>query len=186
MPLSQRKFIEAAIEEVRDAKEVLLPALSLDAPDAPWTVASLEGLRAQLAGFDPLIREAVETVLAFELPFLAEEERLASEGVTLSNDMAGFEVAMVAFERAFWEARYAEYLADPGRWQLRERPTYDVCEQHRLDSDRVRRAIRDHGATSFEDIAPLLGTAPTCASCKVGVTRLLIQEVRRQKSTPEA
>jgi bacterioferritin-associated ferredoxin len=120
--------------------------------------------------------------LTFELPFVAHEEALAAEGVTLAADMARFEVAMVDFERAFWEARYAEYVADPERWSVRERPTYDVCEQHRLDADRVRRAIRDHGATSFEDIAPLLGTSPTCATCHVGVTRLLIQEVRRQKA----
>ena len=182
MPLNERKFIEAVMEEVRDAKDVLLPALSIDAPEAPWTAATLERLRGQLPDLDPLIREAAEKVLAFELPFILEEERLEAEGVTLAADMARFELAMVAFERAFWDARYAEYVAEPGRWSLRERPSYDVCEQHRLDSDRVRRAIRDHGATIFEDIAPLLGTSPTCGACKVGVTRLLIQEVRRQKA----
>lgn len=179
---SQRKFIEAVIEEVRDAKDVLLPALAIDDPEAPWTVASLERLRGQLDTLDPLIREAAELVLTFELPFIVEEERLEAEGVTLAADMGRFELAMVEFERAFWNARYAEYEADPARWNLREVPTYDICEQHRLDSDRVRRAIRDHGATSFEDVAPMLGTGPTCAACKTGITRLLVQEVRRQKA----
>lgn len=179
---SQRKFIEAVIEEVRDAKDVLLPALSIDDPEAPWTAASLERLRGQLDTLDPLIREAAEMVLTFELPFIVEEERLADEGVTLAADMGRFELAMVEFERAFWDARFAEYEADPTRWSLREVPNYDVCEQHRLDSDRVRRAIRDHGATSFEDVAPMLGTGPTCTACKTGITRLLIQEVRRQKA----
>lgn len=179
---SQRRFIEAVIEEVRDAKEVLMPALAIDAPEAPWTAASLERLRGELDTLDPIIREAAEMVLTFELPFIVEEERLAAEGVTLAADMGRFELAMVEFERAFWDERFAEYEAEPARWNLRERPTYDVCEQHRLDSDRVRRAIRDHGATSFEDVAPLLGTAPTCATCKTGITRLLIQEVRRQKA----
>ena len=178
----QRKFIEAVIEEVRDAKDVLMPALAIDAPEAPWTAASLEHLRGELDTLDPIIREAAEMVLTFELPFIVEEERLAAEGVTLAADMGRFELAMVEFERAFWDARYAEHEADPTRWNLRERPTYDICEQHRLDSDRVRRAIRDYGATSFEDVAPLLGTAPTCATCKTGITRLLIQEVRRQKA----
>jgi len=28
----------------------------------------------------------------------------------------------------------------------------------------------------------MLGTGPTCAACKTGITRLLIQEVRRQKA----
>ncbi|MBW6454432.1 MAG: (2Fe-2S)-binding protein [Trueperaceae bacterium] len=179
---TQRKFIEAVIEEVRDAKDVLMPALAIDDPEAPWTAASLERLRGQLDTLDPLIREAAEMVLTFELPFIVEEERLAAEGVTLAADMGRFELAMVEFERAFWDARYAEHVADPGRWHLREVPTYDICEQHRLDSDRVRRAIRDHGATSFEDVAPILGTGPTCADCKTGITRLLIQELRRQKA----
>jgi hypothetical protein len=110
---SQRKFIEAVIEEVRDAKDVLMPALAIDAPEAPWTVASLEGLRGELDTLDPLIREAAEMVLTFELPFIVEEERLAAEGVTLAADMGRFELAMVEFERAFWDARYAEYEADP-------------------------------------------------------------------------
>jgi len=179
---NQRKFIEAVMEEVRDAKDVPMPALAIDDPEALWTAASLEGLRGQLDALDPLIREAAELVLTFELPFIVEEERLAAEGVTLAADMGRFEVAMVEFERAFWDARYAEYEADPTRWRLREVPNYDICVQHRLDSDRVRRAIRDHGATSFEDVAPILGTGPTCAACKVGVTRLLIQELRRQKA----
>jgi len=180
---NRRMFIEAVIDDVREAKDLIMPALMAETPEEPWTAASIARLRGMLSGFDPLMREAAELLLEFELPFVQEEERLATQGVTLSTDMAAFEVAMVDFERSFWEARYGEYEADPGRWPLRERPTYDVCEAHRLDSDRVRRAIRDHGPTSFEDIAPLLGTSPTCSVCHVGVTRLIIQEVRRQKAS---
>jgi bacterioferritin-associated ferredoxin len=182
----QRAFIEAAIDEVREAKELLLPTLMVTAPDEPWTASSIASLSTTLDDLDPHVRRAAEWLLTFELPFVAHEEALAAEGVSLAADMARFEVAMVAFERAFWDARYAEYLADPERWPVRDRPVYDVCEQHRLDADRVRRAIRDHGATSFEDIAPLLGTSPTCATCHVGVTRLLIGEVRRQKAKATA
>jgi bacterioferritin-associated ferredoxin len=178
----QRTFIEAVVEDVREAKEVLMPALMAETPDEPWSAASIGRLRGMRAALDPLMREAADLLLAFELPFVEEEERLAAQGMTLERDMAGFEVAMVDFERAFWEARYAEYRADPERWRLRERPTYDLCREHRLDSDRVRRAIRDHRPATFEEIAPLLGTSPACSACHVGVTRLLIQEVRRQKS----
>jgi bacterioferritin-associated ferredoxin len=182
MVLPQRAFIEAAIDEVREAKELLLPTLMVTAPDEAWTASSIASLSGTLDGLDPHVRRAAECLLAFELPFVAHEEALAAEGTTLAGDMARFEVAMVAFERAFWDARYAEYVAHPERWPVRERPSYDVCEEHRLDAERVRRAIRDHGATSFEDLAPLLGTSPTCATCHVGVTRLLIREVRRQKA----
>jgi bacterioferritin-associated ferredoxin len=177
----QRRFIEAVIDEVREAKDLLLPTLMVEAPDEPWTAASIGRLRPMVDGLDPLVRRAAELLLAFELPFVEHEEALSAQGVTLAGDMARFEVAMVDFERAFWDASYAAYRADPERWALRERPRYDVCEAHRLDGDRVRRVIRDHGATSFEDIAPLLGTSPTCTTCHVGVTRLLIQEVRRAK-----
>jgi bacterioferritin-associated ferredoxin len=178
----QRAFIEAVIDEVREAKALLLPTLMVASPDEPWTAASIASLAGTLDDQGPHVRRAAECLLTFELPFVEHEEALSAQGVTLATDMARFEVAMVDFERAFWEARYAEYVADPGRWSPRERPPYDVCEQHRLDGERVRRVIRDHGATTFEDIAPLLGTSPTCATCHVGVTRLLIGEVRRQKA----
>jgi bacterioferritin-associated ferredoxin len=177
----QRRFIEAIVDEVREAKDLLLPTLMVEAPDEPWTAASIERLRRTLDELDPPLRRAAELLLAYELPFVEHEEALAAAGITLAGDMARFEVAMVDFERAFWDESYAAYRLDPERWALRERPTYDVCEVHRLDGDRVRRAIRDHGATSFDDLAPLLGTSPTCATCHVGVTRLLIQEVRRAK-----
>ena len=177
----QRQFIEAVIEEVRDAKEILMPVLMAESPEEPWTAASIGRLREALGDLDPLMADAVDLVYDFELPFVEEEERLAAAGVTLAADMARFEVAMVDFERAFWDARFAAYQASPERWSLRVKPNYDLCAEHRLDSDRVRRAIRDHGATTFEDIAPLLGTSPTCTACHVGVTRLLIQEVRRAK-----
>jgi bacterioferritin-associated ferredoxin len=178
----QRAFIEAVIDEVREAKELLLPTLMVTAPDEPWTASAIASLADTLDDLDPHVRRAAEWLLTFELPFVAHEEALAAEGVTLAADMARFEVAMVDFERTFWDARYADHVAEPSRWAVRERPPYDVCEQHRLGADQVRHAIRDHGATSFEDIAPLLGTSPTCATCHVGVTRLLIQEVRRQKA----
>lgn len=181
MPRNERVFIEAAVEAVREAKDLLLPVLMVAQPEEPWSAAALRALPQHVAGLDPLMREAADLLRDFELPFVEEEERLAAEGITLDGDMARFEVAMVDFERGFWQARYAEHVADPGRWPLREPPHYDVCAQHRLDSDRVRRAIREHGATTFEDIAPLLGTSPTCGTCHVAVTRLLIQEVRRRK-----
>ena len=181
MPRNERTFIEAAIEAVREAKDLLLPVLMVAESEAPWSAAALRALPEHVAGLDPLMHEAAGVLGDFELPFVEEEERLAAEGVTLEGDMARFEVAMVDFERGFWQARYAEYVADPERWSLREPPTYDVCAQHRLDADRVRRAIREHGATTFEEIAPLLGTSPTCGTCHVAVTRLLIQEVRRRK-----
>jgi bacterioferritin-associated ferredoxin len=178
---TQRAFIEAAVQQVKEAKELVLPLLMIEAPDAPMTPGTLKGLAERRAELDGVMRDAVDLLIDFELPFLEMEERLAADGHTLHDDAVGFEVAMSEFERTFWEARYAEYQADPERWRLRAPVHYDVCEEHRLTSGDVRRAIRDHGATSFEDLAPLLGTSPTCMTCHTAVTRILIREVRRGK-----
>lgn len=216
---SQRAFIEAVLAQVEEAKELVLPLLMVEEPDAPWTVASLRGLGARLglAGpapdgassgawtaahggvFTPadepdaspdepddVLKEALELLLVFEVPFLEEEDRLTATGRTLASDTLGFEVAMVDFERRFWDARYEEYRADPDRWSVRARPVYDVCETHRLDTATVRRAIREHGVTSFEDLAPMLGTDRGCAACHAAVSRLLLHELRRAKAQASA
>lgn len=190
---SQRAFIEAVLAQVEEVKELVLPLLMVEEPDAPWTVASLRALGAMLGmrgaasdaspeASDEVMREAAELLLVFELPFLEEEDRLIAAGMNLANDAAGFEVAMVDFERRFWDARFAEYQADPDRWSVRAKPVYDVCEVHRLDSDTVRRAIREHGVTTFEDLAPVLGTDRACATCHTAVSRLLLHELRRSKA----
>lgn len=181
MMKNQRTFIEAATHDTLEAKERLLPLLMIRHPEAPWTTTAIESLRDTMPSLDPLMQGAVGLILAFELPFVREEERLAHEGVTLESDMSAFEVTMVEFERAFWEARYADYQRNPARYSLRVRPHFDVCHKHQLDSDRVRHAIRDHAASSFEEIAPILGTSDNCSHCKLGVTRLITQEIRRSK-----
>jgi bacterioferritin-associated ferredoxin len=181
----QREFIEAVIEKVGEAKELVLPLMMIEAPHAPWTAEALRGMGERREELDGVMRESVELLLDFELPFLEEEERLVEQGLGLAHDAAPFEVAMVDFERRFWDARWAEYQADPERWTIRAKVVYDVCEAHRLDSDTVRRAIRDHGASSFEELAPLLGTSPTCSTCHVAVTRLLIRELKRAKGEDE-
>lgn len=186
MVRGERAFIESAIAEVRDAKELVLPMLLLGDPDEPFTPASLRALGEQRATFDPVLRDAVDLLLAFELPFLDEEARLEREGLTLETDMAAFEVAMVDFERAFWERAYAEHQADPERFALRERPEYDLCPTHRLSTKHVRAVIEEHGGSDFDELAPYLGTSRTCADCHKGVTRLLLQDLKRRKAAAEA
>lgn len=179
----QRDFIEAAVAAVQEAKELVLPLLMVDAPDDPWTAARLRALKDEGETLDPLLGDAVDLLVDFEAPFLDEEARLADQGVTLSTDMAAFEVHMVAFERAFWEARFTDYQADPERWTLTEPVDYDVCEDHRLTTADVRRAIRDHGLSSFEELAPALHTSTACSTCHSAVTRLLLKEIKRRKET---
>lgn len=177
----ERAFIEAAVAATKNAKDLVLPLLMMEAPDAPWTPERLRDLRDRRDELDAFLIGAVDILVDFELPFLEEEERLAQDGRTLASGMAEFEVAMVEFERTFWDARFAEHQADPDRWALTPLPVYDVCENHRLTSADVRRVIAHHGATSFADLAPYLGTSPTCSTCHTAVSRLLVRELRRAK-----
>ena len=185
MAMSQRAFIESAIAEVREAKELVLPLLMVQEPENPLTPDALRGLWDQRETLDPMMRETLALLMAFELPFLEEEARLEAEGCTLETDMAGFEVAMVEFERRFWEARFVDYRADPDGFTLRDREGFDLCPQHGLSSARVRAVIEEHGALDFDDLARFLGTSRACPDCHKGVTRLLIQAVKRAKEAAE-
>ncbi len=177
----ERAFIEAAVAAVEEAKDLVLPVLMVETPNDPWTperIRSLQGRREELGD---LMADAVELLVDLEVPFLEEEARLANGGVDLASDLQGFEVAMVDFERGFWEARFAEYQANPERWPLREVEHFDVCEDHQLSSARVRQAIEEHGITSFEDLAPHLGTDVSCSTCHTAVTKMLLHELKRSK-----
>ena len=180
----QRDFIEAAVAAVQEAKELVLPMLMVETPDDPWTAERLRALQAE-ADLEPVLAEAVDLLVDFEAPFLDEEARLEAEGVTLAHDLQAFEVAMVDFERRFWDDRFDAYRADPARWDLQTPVHYDVCEEHRLTTADVRRAIDQHGVTSFEELAPFLQTNTTCSTCHSAVTRLLLQELKRRKERGE-
>ena len=181
MEMGQRAFIESAVAEVREAKDLVLPLLMVQEPEDPVTAASLRALWDGRETLDPVMRQTLALLMAYELPFIEEEARLEAEGLTLETDMAAFEVAMVDFERRFWEAAYVEYRADPERFSLHSREEYDLCPQHKLSTEGVRAAIDQHAVDDFDDIARYLGTSRACPDCHRGVTRLLIQAVRRAK-----
>ena len=133
-----------------------------------------------------MIGDALALLEDFELPFVEEEERLADAGVTLADDLLGFEEAMLEFERAFWLRAYEAYQADPGRWTLPEPIDRDLCERHGLGTAAVRAALSGQGFVDFAEAAPYVGADPTCPDCKLGVTKLLTAEVRRRKDAKPA
>ncbi len=183
----QRRFIETVTEAVQDVKSYVLPLVMVSHPEAPWSSTALRSLLEARETLDPLLREAVDLIEAFELPFVEEEERLTAAGITLAADLLGFEGEMLEFERAFWLRAYTVYQADPGRWRLPELPVTDLCDEHGLGSARVRSILRDQGFTSFTDAAPFVGAETTCVDCRVGVTRLLSAEIARvRKAAPTA
>jgi bacterioferritin-associated ferredoxin len=171
---------------VQDARQLVLPLLAVAYPEDPWSSAGLRSLIDRRADLDPVLGEAVRMLEDFELPFLEEEARLAAAGVTLADDLLGFEEAMLEFERAFWWRTYEVYRADPDRWDLPEPKVRDVCERHAVSSSAVRAAMKDQDFSDFGEIAPYVGANLECAECRVGITRLLIAEVRRRKDLPAA
>lgn len=183
--LGQRRFIETVTEAVGAAKAYLLPLVMVDHPEAPWSSAAVRDLVSRRDALDPLLQGAVDLIESFELPFVEEEERLTEDGLTLADDLLGFESEMLDFERAFWLRSFATYRAEPTRWHLPELPTSDVCDRHGVGSAAVRSAIRDQGFASFEEAAPFVGADLTCATCHVGVTRLLSAEVGRSRRRAE-
>lgn len=179
--VGHHRFIESATQAVQEAKQVVLPLLMVEFADAPWSTTSLRALVARRDGFEPIVATAVRLLEDFELPFVEEEERLADAGVTLAEDLLGFEEAMLEFERAFWLHMYAAYAAEPERWSLPEPVVADVCPAHGVASGAVRAALRDQDFTDFAEAAPYVGADPACPDCRVGVTRLLVAEVKRRK-----
>lgn len=179
--LGQRRFIETVTEAVGDAKAYLLPLVMVDHPESPWSSEAVRDLVSRRGALDPLLRDAVDLIEAFELPFVEEEERLAASGLTLAGDLLGFESEMLDFERAFWLRSFAAYQAEPERWRLPELPVSDLCGRHAIGSVAVRSALRDQGFGSFEEAAPFIGADPTCTDCRVGVTRLLSAELGRAR-----
>ncbi len=177
----QRRFIETVTEAVQDVKAYVLPLVMVSHPEAPWSSAALRSLLDAREDLDPLLRDAVDLIEAFELPFVEEEERLTAAGITLADDLLGFEGEMLEFERAFWLRAHETYRADPDRWRLPDLPVTDLCDLHGLGSAQVRSILRDQAFTSFEDAAPFVGAEATCVDCRVGVTRLLSAEIVRVK-----
>lgn len=113
----ERDFVEAAVAAVREAKELVIPMLMVESPDDPWNADLLRRLQTD-AELEPAVSAAVDLLVDFEVPFLDEEARLESEGLTLVSDPRGFEAAMVDFERRVWAQRFEQHKADPSRWDL--------------------------------------------------------------------
>lgn len=178
------KFIETTTEAVQDARQLVLPLLAVTYPEDPWSGTALRSLIERRDGLDPVLANAMRMLEHFELPFIDEEERLTAAGVTLADDLLGFEEAMLEFERAFWLHTYEVYAADPDRWDLPEPKVRDVCEVHGVSSSVVRATLKDHDFSDFAVLAPYVGAHLECPDCRVGVTRLLIAEVRRRKDVP--
>lgn len=179
--LGQRRFIETVTEAVQDVKAFVLPLVMVSHPEAPWSSEALVTLLERRDTLDPLLQDALDLIEAFELPFIREEERLTAAGVTLADDLLGFEGEMLEFERGFWLQAFETYRAEPGRWKLPDLPVTDLCHEHGLGSAQVRSVLRDQGFASFDDAAPFVAAETTCIDCRVGVTRLLSAEIVRVK-----
>lgn len=176
---SLRQFIEAKQEQTLTARGLLLPLLALRDDERPWTAARLEGLARESDALDPVARRALEHLLRYEVPLLEREEAMEALGF----DFSAAETGLLDFERLFWEARYAEAMAtgeiagEPGR-----AGTDHVCQHHAVDEADIRRLARDQGVWDVAALAERTGATTTCGSCRLAITRILIDELTQRKA----
>jgi bacterioferritin-associated ferredoxin len=176
---SLRQFIEAKQDQTLTARGLLLPLLALRDDEHPWTSARLEELARTRDALDPAGRRALEHLLRYEVPLLEREEALEALGF----DFSAVETGLLDFERLFWEARYAEAMAageiavEPGHAGAER-----VCQHHAVDEADIRRLARDQGLWDVAALAERTGATTTCGSCRLAITRILIDELTRLKA----
>ena len=170
-------FADAMQTRVDDAKAMLLAWLHDGVEERPWSIARLAELRRGADALEPHLVEALELVWRYEAPLLAYEERLDAAGV----DFEAFAGRMHRFERRFWRERYRDAQAsDPTPVvALAEAP---VCKHHRVFAAEIRRLARDGACWDVDAVARATGATTTCGSCRLAVTRILIDELTKAKA----
>jgi hypothetical protein len=166
------RFIEAKVARTEAFKERLLPLLMLEDAEEPWTSARLLALAAQ-PDLDPFVRDALDHLLRYELPLLQEEERLEALGL----DHERFREAMVQFEEAFWEARFAE----EGEGETPSVGRY-LCAEHELLEPTVHRVVAHNPVWEAESVVAASGGDPQCPICRVAVSRILRDVLHQAKA----
>lgn len=180
---SLRQFVEQMQDRTVTARNLLLPLLSLEDDERPWTAARLRALADRRPALDPAAASALDHLLRFEVPLLAREEALESEGLPYD----AFETGLVSFERLFWEARYAEALAAGEVGATDAEPGAEsVCAHHPLPEGEIRRLASEQGVWDVATVAERTGATTTCGSCRLAITRILIDELSRRKATGAA
>ena len=167
-------FAEQMEERVAAAKEQLIPWLQGDHFDRPWSLDALRALRRERDALPPDLQDELDLVWRWEVPLLAYEERLVREEV----DFETFAGRMHRYERRFWRERYRH----DGQTRPRASADPPVCKHHGVTAAEIRSLASNGGCWDVDSIARATGATTTCGSCRLAVTRLLIDELAKAKA----
>jgi len=162
-------FIEQKEAQTQQAKALVLPLLEAQDARQPWTSANFWALYVLRQDHDPVIQQALEHLRQYAIPLLEYEEQLSS------LDLEAFSEAMSEFERRFWQEQYAQAKSLP-----MNTPMY-LCGLHSLEEPDVRVLVQQR-LWDVEIIASALGVPPDCPTCKRGIQRIVLEDIKRAKT----
>lgn len=162
-------FIEQKEDQTQQAKLLVLPLLEALDPDQPWTSANFHALYAKRQQLDPVIQQALQHLQQYAIPLLEFEEQLDQ------LDLEVFTERIAEFEQRFWQEAYATAGAPA------EDATVYLCGVHTLRESDVQGLVRQN-LWDVEIIASALGSTADCSTCKRGIQRIVLEELKQAKA----
>lgn len=162
-------FIEQKENQTQQAKALILPLLEALQAEQPWTSANFWSLYRSRQEHEPVVQQALEHLRQYAIPLLEHEEQLNH------LDLEAFTERMVEIEQRFWEERYAQ------AGNLPNQATDYICGVHSLHESDVHGLVQQN-LYDVEMIASALGVPADCPTCKRGIQRVVLEELRRVKA----
>ncbi|WP_299431247.1 hypothetical protein [uncultured Meiothermus sp.] len=162
-------FIEQKEAETQQTKALLMPLLEALDSEKPWTSANFWAVYALREGYDPVIQQALEHLKQYAVPLLEIEEALAE------LDLEQFSEQIAIKEEQFWQEAFVRSgpTSQPNE-------TY-LCGVHALRESEVRGLVLQN-LWDAGIIASALGSTADCLTCKRGIQRVLLEELKRAKA----
>ncbi len=162
-------FIEQKESQTQQARALIRPLLeALDALH-PWSSHNFWALYRLRQHHDPVVQQALEHLRQYAVPLLEYEEQLAE------LDLEAFAERMARFEKSFWEDCYSQSGGQA------DEVTMYLCGVHALRESDVRGLVQQN-LWDVEMVAAALGASPDCATCKRGIQRIVLEELKRAKA----
>jgi len=162
-------FIEQKEDQTQQAKALVLPLLEAQAPQQPWSSENFWALYQTRQHHQPVIQQALEHLRLYAIPLLETEEQLRD------LDLETFAEHIAMAEKRFWEERHAQAEVLP------EDRTMYLCGVHSLREADVHSLVQQN-LWDVEMIASAQGVPTDCPTCKRGIQRIVLEELRRAKA----
>ncbi len=162
-------FIEQKEAQSEQAKALIMPLLEALDSENPWSSRNFWALYQMRAHYEAVIQQALEHLRQYAIPLLEYEEQLAP------LDLEAFVERMAEIEKRFWEECYALAGAPA------DKAAEYLCGVHSLREADVRGLVQQN-LWEAELIAVALGVPPNCPTCKRGIQRVVLEELKRAKA----